>query len=126
VQFHNCSFEDSGCDIFVFGSNLAGRHGRGAAKDALVYGAKYGKGLGISGSTYAIPTKDANIQTLGLDAICYFVEEFLEHASTSPHSFYLTRIGCGLAGYKDSQIAPLFSRAPLNVVIPIQWKELYE
>ena len=107
-------------NIFVFGSNLAGRHGKGAALFARQnHGAIYGQGIGLQGNSYAIPTKDFNIRTLPLDHIATFVHEFLRHAKNNPqHTYNVTPIGCGLAGYKYHQIAPLFTGAPDNVKLP--------
>lgn len=111
--------------IFVFGSNLAGRHGRGAALYARQHhGAIYGQGVGLQGNSYAIPTKDENIRTLPLMDIAQHVERFLRYASGHKElQFQVTRIGCGLAGYKDHQIAPMFKNAPDNCVLPDEWKE---
>jgi len=110
-------------DIFVFGSNLAGRHGAGAAATAkLMYGAKPGNGVGMAGRSYAIPTKSYAIKTLPLHVIQGFVTGFLEHARATPENLYVvTRIGCGLAGYKDSEIAPMFTGAPSNCVFDPAW-----
>lgn len=112
--------------IFVFGSNLAGRHGAGAAKYARqVYGAEYGVGVGRTGNSYAIPTKDANIKTLPLDRIKPYVDEFLEYARTHRNDvFKVTAIGTGLAGYAHSEIAPMFLNAPSNCELPVEWKNL--
>lgn len=114
--------------IFVFGSNLAGRHGAGAALHARkYYGAVYGQGIGLQGSSYGIPTKDHRIQTLPLDSIQVHVENFLRFAGEHPElTFEVTRIGCGLAGYTDHQIAPLFRGAPENCQLPDGWRELAE
>ena len=111
--------------IFVFGSNLAGRHGAGAAKFAMKnHGAKYGQGFGIQGNSFAIPTKDANIMTLPLRHIRIYVEMFKMFAQDHPElTFQLTPIGCGLAGYKPSDIGPMFKNSPPNVVIPDEFKE---
>ena len=97
--------------IFVFGSNLAGRHGKGAARHArLRCGAVYGVGVERTGNAYAIPTKDEKLHTLTLDRIQAYVDEFLQFACAHPDLiFQVTRVGCGLAGYKDEQIAPMFS-----------------
>lgn len=110
--------------IFVFGSNLAGRHGAGAAKAAMdYYGAVYGVALGITGQAYAIPTKDANIETLELHWINFYVLEFLNCAKQNPtKQFFMTRIGCVLAGYANADIAPMFKGAPQNIDFPEDWK----
>jgi hypothetical protein len=99
--------------IFVFGSNLSGRHGKGAAKTALGWGAKWGQGAGLQGRTYGIPTKDASIRrTLTVIEIKPFVDEFIEFAKNNPNlTFLVTEIGCGLAGHKQKDIAPLFINA---------------
>lgn len=98
-------------EIFTFGSNEAGRHGKGAAKDALdKHGAIYGKGHGHYGNSYAIPTKDSQFQTLSLHVIENYIQTFLHYAYSNPElKFNVTQIGCGLAGYKVEQIAPMFS-----------------
>lgn len=102
--------------IFVFGSNLAGRHGLGAARRAHEkYGAMMGIGVGPVGDSYAIPTKDAQLNVLPLETIKKYVNIFLEYARLNPQlDFYVTKIGCGLAGYSEEEIAPLFSQAPIN------------
>ena len=107
---------------FVFGSNLAGRHGKGAAFDALAYGATYGVGMRFSGQSYAIPTKDISIRTLPLEVIKRFVTEFvnLTNEEEGKH-FFVTAVGTGLAGYKHSDIAPLFKGAK-NCWFPLEWK----
>jgi len=111
--------------IFVFGSNEAGRHGGGAARTALLqYGAVYGQGIGLQGNSYGIPTKNRLVQTLSLEHIKTHVRVFIEWASNNPDlTFNVTRIGCGLAGYTDSQIAPMFAHAPANVNLPSEWEE---
>lgn len=98
-------------NIFVFGSNLAGRHGKGAALTALKqHGAKYRQGYGLQGNSFAIPTKDHNIQTLPLNEIAGYIESFIKFATLHPQlQFNITRIGCGLAGYNwEKDIRPLF------------------
>lgn len=112
--------------VFVFGSNLAGRHGKGAALYARQHhGAIYGQGIGRQGNSYAIPTKDINIQTLPLDKIKPYVDDFIQYAvSNRDLNFEVTRIGCGLAGYTDDQIAPLFSAAPENCQLPHEWIDI--
>jgi len=112
--------------IFVFGSNLAGRHGAGAAKDALdLYGAVRGVGHGPQGRAYAIPTKDENINTLPFKTVVNYVSTFLDYANQYPNlTFAVTRIGCGRAGYNDFQIAPLFTHAPHNCQLPEHWRDI--
>lgn len=110
--------------IFVFGSNLAGRHGKGAAKFALQNrGAIYGEGWGLQGNSFAIPTKDENLKTLPLERISSYVQKFNDFARRNPDlEFQLTPIGCGLAGYAYSQIGPMFKDSPSNVVIPEEFQ----
>lgn len=110
-------------EIFVFGSNLAGRHGAGAAVTARIhYGARYGEGIGRTGNAYAIPTKGRELDTLPLPTIRAFVLDFLRYAKEHPElDFRVTRIGCGLAGYKDADIAPMFSGCPANCRLPPEW-----
>ena len=107
-------------EIFVFGSNLAGRHGKGAALAALrEYGAIYGIAEGLRGRSYAIPTKDEKLRPLPLERIEHFVNRFLGVARIyGDLAFRLTPIGCGLAGYSPEQIGPMFKGAPPNVIIP--------
>jgi hypothetical protein len=100
-------------EIFVFGSNLSGRHGKGAAKTALGWGAIWGKGEGIQGKTYGIPTKNVSVtQTLSLIKIEYYIVHFINYAKLNPGlTFLVTEIGCGLAGLKYKEIGPLFQEA---------------
>jgi hypothetical protein len=112
--------------IFVFGSNLAGRHGRGAAKDAhYLWGAAYGTGSGPTGNAYAIPTKDENLKVLELDEIEPYVKEFVKYANKNRKLlFYVTAFGTGLAGYTVEQIKPLFGPfhwLPHNIVFTKDW-----
>jgi len=109
--------------IFVFGSNLAGRHGKGAALWARQHrGAAYGVAEGRTGNAYAIPTKDERIRTLPLDTIREHAARFLRYArDQSRETFQLTPIGCGLAGYSPAQIAPMFRGAPSNVLMPAEF-----
>ena len=99
--------------IFVFGSNLSGRHGKGAAKTALGWGAKWGQAAGLQGRTYGIPTKDASIRrTLRIDEIKPFVDDFIDFAKSRKDLIFLvTEVGCGLAGLKPKDVAPLFIKA---------------
>lgn len=110
--------------IFVFGSNLAGRHGAGAAKAARVsFGAKYGQGDGLQGQSYGIPTKDKKLKTLSLTEIEDHVKVFVLFAIYNPDlSFFITRVGCGLAGLKDNQVAPMFKYSPQNCSFAKQWE----
>lgn len=108
-------------EIMVFGSNLEGHHDGGAAKIALEkFGAIYGKGVGRQGQSYAIPTMD------GLLQIKMYALDFMEYARTHPNlTFYLTRVGCGIAGHSDEEIAPLFRTFELkNLVKPEGWEKL--
>lgn len=111
-------------EIFVFGSNLAGRHGKGAALDALKFhGAVYGVGYGRTGNSYAIPTKGHYLEVLSLAAIQLHVSAFIIYAITHPHStFRVTAIGTGLAGYTPAQIGPMFAGAPANCRLPPEFQ----
>jgi hypothetical protein len=111
--------------IFVFGSNLSGYHGKGAALEAREkHGAKPGVASGPCGNSYAIPTKDANLKSLSLEEIQESVKAFLEYARTrSDLEFFVTPIGCGYAGYKKEQIAPMFKNAPNNCLLPAGWRD---
>lgn len=104
-------------EVFVFGSNLQGSHGGGAAAAAVRYfGAVWGQGVGMQGQCYAIPTMHG-----GVDAIRPYVDEFIGYAKDHPEmTFLVTRIGCGIAGFRDEQMAPLFADAMElpNVVLP--------
>lgn len=110
-------------EIFVFGSNQAGIHGKGAALTARrEHGAMQGIGEGYMNNSYAIPTKNAHIRTRSLDDIEISVRRFLSFARANPQlRFKVTRIGCGLAGYRDHQIAPLFKDAPNNCIFSDMW-----
>ena len=110
--------------VFVFGSNLAGVHGAGAARVAVEkHGAEMGKGVGLQGNSYALPTKDHNIQTLPFPDVAMNIHHFLVFAKRNPeYQFKVTRIGCGLAGYQDKEIAPLFYRAPDNCHFDLAWR----
>lgn len=108
-------------EVFVFGSNLAGRHGKGAARDALKFGAVYGVGCGYNGNSYAIPTKDKLLNVLPIERIKFYVDAFIAFAVKHPQlRFYVTKVGCGLAGYRCDEIAPLFYPATKlqNVYLP--------
>ena len=109
-------------EIFVFGSNLAGAHGGGAARIALdCFGAVWGQGVGLQGQSYAIPTMQGGVET-----IKPYVDEFIDFARQHPElKFLVTRIGCGIAGFRDEEIAPLFTAAieMENVILPKEFVE---
>ena len=100
-------------EIFVFGSNEAGRHGKGAARKALRWGAKRGQPAGLMGNTYGIPTKDKHVKKpLSITKISKYVDKFIECAKANPKKIFLvTAIGTGLSHYKYKDIAPLFTEA---------------
>lgn len=107
-------------EVFVFGSNLAGAHGGGAALLAYrKFGAIWGQGVGLQGQSYGIPTMHG-----GVDAIKPYVDEFIEFAKTRPDlTFLVTRVGCGIAGFTNEEISPLFAKAHEvpNIVLPAGW-----
>jgi len=118
-------------EIFVYGSNLAGRNGAGAALIAQqMFGARYGVGFGPTGQCYAIPTKDESLKVISLEQIRPYVTVFIEYAKQNPTQiFKLTKIGCGLAGYFPEQIAPMFIAAIRvhNIHLPVEfWDVLNE
>lgn len=112
--------------IFVFGSNTEGRHGKGAALTAIQkYGAIYGQAEGLQGRSYAIITKELrpwkhpitlNDIRLGVNKFLYFAKQ-----TEDKWTFQVTKIGCGLAGFKEKEIAPLFKNSPKNVILPYGW-----
>lgn len=112
-------------EIFVFGSNLQGMHAGGAARIAhKLFGAIWGQGVGLQGSSYAIPTMQGGVET-----IAPYVDEFITFAQQHPHMcFLVTRIGCGIAGFTDEEIAPLFAAAYHldNVILPRQFVQYIE
>ena len=112
-------------EIFVFGSNLAGMHGGGAAFAAVQnFGAVMGQGVGLQGQSYAIPTMQG-----GVDTIKPYVDEFISFAKEHTElTFLVTRIGCGIAGFRDEEIAPLFRKSlPLeNVILPKTFVDILE
>lgn len=118
--------DNNGMNIFVFGSNEAGIHGAGAAAEAVrVWGAIPGIGYGRQGMAFGIPTKDYDVHTLPLTAIQDYVSDFLDYArSVTPQlRFLVTKIGCGLAGYLEEDIKPMFAGAPENCELPDGWRE---
>jgi len=115
-------------EIFVFGSNQSGKHGKGAAKQALIWGAVYGQAEGAQGRTYGIPTKDKTIRrTLSIKEIKPYVDKFIEYAKQNPNmKFLVTEIGCGLAGLKQKDVAPLFKEAKdmENIFLPYRFRRV--
>ena len=118
----NCITELKENEIFVFGSNLQGMHGGGAARLAHEkFGAIWGQGVGLQGQSYGIPTMHG-----GVDAIKPYVDEFIEFAKSHPElTFLVTRIGCGIAGFRDEDIAPLFKECIKmeNICLPKSFHE---
>ena len=111
--------------IFVFGSNLAGRHGKGAALHAAKYhGAERGVGRGRTGNAYAIPTKDERLNVLDREMIQVAVDEFIEYAREHRElTFYLTPVSTGLAGYSKFAMRTMFREAPSNVEWAESWND---
>ncbi len=110
-------------EIFVFGSNLNGLHGGGAARIAYkCFGALWGQGVGLQGQSYAIPTMHG-----GVESIKPYVDDFIEFAFSHPeYKFLVTRIGCGIAGFSPNELAPLFLKVidlP-NVILPKDFVEV--
>lgn len=112
-------------EIFVFGSNLAGFHGGGAARAALnKFGAIWGQGVGLQGQSYAIPTMQGGVET-----IKPYVDEFIDFARAhTEYAFLVTRIACGIAGFTAREIAPLFTKAidMENVILPEDFVEVIQ
>ena len=118
----NCITELKENEIFVFGSNLQGMHGGGAARLAYEkFGAIWGQGVGLQGQSYGIPTMHG-----GVDVIKPYVDEFIGFSKSHPElTFLVTRIGCGIAGFRDEEIAPLFKECIKmeNVCLPKNFHE---
>jgi hypothetical protein len=110
--------------VFVFGSNLGGRHMAGAAFQAKhQFGAEDGIGEGLTGQCYAFPTLDANLQKRTDEQLGWSVKEFYRVARENPsRQFLLTKVGCGIAGYDEGYMRSLFADHPTNVVPPDDWK----
>ena len=109
-------------EVFVFGSNLGGFHGGGAARTAYnKFGAIWGQGVGMQGQSYAIPTMQGGVET-----IAPYVDEFIEYAKNHPEKrFLVTEIGCGIAGFAPEEMAPLFANAVdvENITLPQRFWE---
>jgi hypothetical protein len=115
---------NNGLNIFVFGSNLAGRHGLGAAAEARHHwGAIWGKGVGLVGQSYALPTKDIALVSLRLPEIFEHVKVLKSVAKLlTEKNFLVTKVGCGLAGYREADISPMFLDSPPNMFLPDGWR----
>jgi hypothetical protein len=112
-------------EVFVFGSNIRGQHMGGAARVAFdKFGAVWGQGVGLQGQSYAIPTMEG-----GVDYVAGYVDEFVLFAKEHPELFFwVTRIGCGIAGFRDEEIAPLFKAASDldNVALPESFRAILQ
>ena len=110
-------------EVFVFGSNLRGMHGGGAAATAhRCFGAVWGQGVGLQGQSYAIPTMQGGVET-----IKPYVDNFIAFAKEHTElRFLITKIGCGIAGFRDEEIAPLFKEAidVKNIILPRDFVEI--
>lgn len=114
-------------NVFVYGANLRGQHGAGAARAAYLYhGAVWGR-YERQGASYGIPTKETPRLSLPLKHVGVHVGAFIQHAREHPEdTFELTPIGCGLAGFTPEQIAPMFRDAPANVILPPEFLAVLE
>jgi hypothetical protein len=115
-------------DVFVFGSDLAGRHASGDALVALRrYGAVYGRGMGLQGRSYAIPVRDEKGKHLPIAVIARYVDAFLRFAVIHRETtFHVSRIGCAREAYRDDEVAPLFTGAPPNCRLPKGWQRFLQ
>ena len=123
--FERYRLDDGG--VFVFGSNLAGIHGAGAAATAhFQFGAVYGQGVGFTGKAYAVPTKDYRLRVLPLQVIEQHIEEFVRWTITEsknsqePAWYFVTAVGTGLSRYQHKDIAPFFKEC-VNCWFPTTW-----
>lgn len=114
--------------VFVFGSNLAGQHTEGAAKTALDhFGAVKNVGRGWSGQSFAIPTMNEHLQQMPLSQIQHYIDDFKIYTKNHPKTkYFITSIGCGTAGYKVEEIAPMFKGISHNVIFPISFRPFVE
>lgn len=103
-------------EVFVFGSNLRGEHAGGAARQAHVqFGAIWGLGVGIQGQSYAIPTMEIDLENIAL-----YIKQFIDYATITPNkTYYVTKIACGIAGFREEQMIEVWSRweLPVNVIL---------
>lgn len=132
MEFHRDGTLPTNGEIWVFGSNLAGIHGAGAAKVAIdKFGAVWGQGLGLNGQSYAIATKDENFFTRPLELIERDIKIFNVYTTISSNAdkrWFITRVGCGLAGLRDEDIAPMFKLkgGAINCSFAEEWKQYLE
>jgi len=115
-------------EVFVFGSNESGIHGAGAARIAFEeFGAKWGQGLGHTGQSFALPTKDWNVNKLSIGVVGLYIGRFLAYAKSKPKlKFLVTKVGCGLAGFTTGEIGIAFHAwgdIPANVILPKEFSK---
>jgi len=110
--------------IFIFGSNLNGAHGAGAARQAHDdFGAEYGVGEGVTGQSYAFPTLNKNMQKVPTEALEASRDKLFAFAQANPQlEFLLTKVGCGLAGFPEEEMESLFDVVPENIIKPKEWR----
>lgn len=111
-------------EVFVFGSNMAGRHGAGAALQAAQeWGAERGVGEGITGQCYAFPTLGSHLELIPAHWLEQSRDKLYEACMARPDKrFLLTKVGCGIAGYPESLMRGLFENPPSNLILPEDWK----
>ncbi len=111
-------------EIFVFGSNLAGEHGGGAARQAhCEFGAEWGVGQGLTGQCYAFPTLGRRLEKVSFTALGFFRDHLYRCCVENPNkTFLLTKVGCGIAGYPEETMRSLFTDPPLNLILPEDWR----
>jgi hypothetical protein len=128
TRYHSDRSIPAGSEIFVFDSNVKGLHTTGTALMAREkFGAEPGIGAGPTGRSYAIPTETGKNKARSLPEIEKSVADFLEYARKNPDKkFFVTRIGCELAGYKNHQILPMFKNCPENCSLPEEWREAFK
>jgi len=111
--------------IFIFGSNGLGKHIGGAARQAFEkFGAQMGVSEGWCGQAYAFPTLNKHFQKCSMRQLRASRDRLFKVCEQNPeYEFLLTKIGCGIAGFKDAEIKPLFDVHPINLTMPIEWQE---